>query len=712
MKFGKYLLCGTLLLGAGAMFVGCSDKPATQKPTPLKEFVIDGFTGFDVEYNGDYQLFYTYVANNSGGFKTQYSIDGQNYVSRKYLSSLDDPDTVTRELKDAGEYTVYIRLSQEGYKDYIARTTMKIRPRKIDLTLSNVKGFIGDAPTVEDVKEKVSHGYIDVSQLIEGEIPSYSIELGKLKGSSISNPVMYDATKATAGQTYEILGVDTDKNYEITFSNKGNFTLVDNLTIVRDGETKYYRTLSSAIAAAKDGETINLTRNIEVTETIKLNKSITIDGKNKYTIKATENFIGAKDFNDKLTTSIIHIDPENANVVLNLKDVTLDCSNSTRAVSVFSGKLELNNAKIINGECVDNRRSGGVYISHAGSFVMNSGEILGSVANETDYTKFCADLWIGANATGSLASINGGKIGNVFVNSNSHSATNPGTFTLNGGEIENVYVEYDAGYGATFNYVTGEIENIYIASIAQPGLAAKVSAKESTTYKGGVTSYNEVEVLQYAAINYVFDGTTNLEIEEGKSYLLEGCTFTVPLTINQNADVEIKNCVFDSSSLNTGDYTTLIVNKVKNLTIDNCVFGGNLTVGSKATPGCDILINATADIKGNITITNNDFKAVSSQNDVAIIVLASTGLIEGKVTISNNKFEDVANEIQIGLSAIDGSIAEEVASASANFDIEISKNLNDVEVREMFNEIPSGEKEFVTVEKGKTYTHSKTVEEE
>jgi len=714
MKFGKYLLCGALLLGSSMLFVGCGNK-SNSKPA-LKTISKENVTGFrdqSVIYDGDFHLAQPRVnfpGETNTRFQARYSVDGENFFTYNYIfSELDNPDTIIREFKDAGDYPIFIRIIKDGYKDYQFYTTVTIQPKDINVTLSNVRGFVDDNMSIADIKDKVSLAYSDQSQLVEGETLKFNVELGKMEGSSINNPVMYDPSKALAGQGYEILGVDMDPNYNIKFQ-KASFKLIDNLSIVRDGQTYYYNTLSGAIAAAQPGETIVLLRDIKVTETIKLTKSVTIDGSNKYSIKATDNFIGANDYNNKLTTSVLHIDPNNANVELKLKDVIVDCANKTRAVSAFSGKVELTNTKIVNGECVDNRRSGGVYISQSGSFVMNSGEIVGSVSNEVDYTKFCADLWIGANANGSLVSINGGKIGNVFVNANEYSANNPGSFTINGGEINNVYIEHDQGYGASFNYVAGDVENIFVSEPAGNGNAVKLSAVENTTYIGGKTDYDNVQIVCYATFNHTFNDNYPV-FEEGKAYLLEGCTFNSQLVVNENIDLTLKDCVFNSASLNTGDYSAVIINKINSLTVDGCEFGGNLTVGSKATPGHSIVIDAKENIEGSIKIENNTFNAMSSINDIAISISASTGEINGKVKISNNDFKSVANEIEIGISAIDGTVSEEQVTASANFTIEISNNLTNVDVRECFKEIPSGEKSYIEIATTDSYQLVKTVNE-
>ena len=95
-------------------------------------------------------------------------------------------------------------------------------------------------------------------------------------------------------------------------------------------------------------------------------------------------------------------------------------------------------------------------------------------------------MWIGANANGALTAINGGTIGNVFVNANAWSANNPGSFTMNGGTVTNLYVEHDAGYGATFKYNDGTIEHLYLSNKTGNGQSIEVTPVKGVTYNGGV----------------------------------------------------------------------------------------------------------------------------------------------------------------------------------------------------------------------------------
>lgn len=206
-------------------------------------------------------------------------------------------------------------------------------------------------------------------------------------------------------------------------------------TVEKLGETNavakvggtYYKTLADAVAAAQDGDTITLLKDAELTSTLNLAKNITIDGQGKYTIKAANSFtVGS----DNKTYCVLYVSGE-----VTLKDVTVNGNEKCRVIFCDKGKLTIDGATITNGKAPN--FIGGVYMTSSASFEMKSGSITGNKNakgyQNDEYLQYSSDLWIGANANGALTAINGGTIGNVFVNANAWSASNPGSFTMNGG---------------------------------------------------------------------------------------------------------------------------------------------------------------------------------------------------------------------------------------------------------------------------------------
>ena len=249
--------------------------------------------------------------------------------------------------------------------------------------------------------------------------------------------------------------------------------------IIAEVDGTGYTSLADAVAAA-NGKTIKLLKDAELTSTLNLAKNITIDGQGKYTIKAANNFtVGS----DNKTCCVLYVSGE-----VTLKDVTVNGNEKCRVIFCDKGKLTIDGATITNGKAPN--FIGGVYMTSSASFEMKSGSITGNKNAELyqndKYLQYSSDLWIGANANGALTAINGGTIGNVFVNANAWSANNPGSFTMNGGTVTNLYVEHDAGYGATFKYNDGTIEHLYLSNKTGNGQSIEVTPVKGVTYNGGV----------------------------------------------------------------------------------------------------------------------------------------------------------------------------------------------------------------------------------
>ena len=327
-------------------------------------------------------------------------------------------------------------------------------------------------------------------------------------------------------------------------------------TVEKLGETNavakvggtYYKTLADAVAAAQDGDTITLLKDAELTSTLNLAKNITIDGQGKYTIKAANNFIVGKDNN---TCCVLYVSGE-----VTLKDVTVNGNEKCRVIFCDKGKLTIDGATITNGKAPN--FIGGVYMTSSASFEMKSGSITGNKNAELyqneKYLQYSSDLWIGANANGALTAINGGTIGNVFVNANAWSASNPGSFTMNGGTVTNLYVEHDANYGATFKYNDGTIEHLYLSKENGNGQSIEVTPVKGVIYNGGVKEEDLVTLtLKYndgatADTTYNVASGTTITLPtprrsgytfngwyDGSTFYAAGASYTVSATVTLNA---------------------------------------------------------------------------------------------------------------------------------------------------------------------------------
>ena len=317
-------------------------------------------------------------------------------------------------------------------------------------------------------------------------VGNLTISGGEFKRASDTQEMIVDHYDASNSGTAAVTGGKFDAdisayvpNGYIQNENGAVETLGETNAVAKVGGT-YYKTLADAVAAAQDGDTITLLKDVELTSTLNLAKNITIDGQGKYTIKAANNFIVGKDNN---TCCVLYVSGE-----VTLKDVTVNGNEKCRVIFCDKGKLTIDGATITNGKAPN--FIGGVYMTSSASFEMKSGSITGNKNAELyqneKYLQYSSDLWIGANANGALTAINGGTIGNVFVNANAWSVSNPGSFTMNGGTVTNLYVEHDANYGATFKYNDGTIEHLYLSKENGNGQSIEVTPVKGVIYNGGV----------------------------------------------------------------------------------------------------------------------------------------------------------------------------------------------------------------------------------
>ena len=226
--------------------------------------------------------------------------------------------------------------------------------------------------------------------------------------------------------------------YVSTKGADGNYT-VEKVMVAQIGEVKY-GTLSEAIAAATDGDTITLLADIDLDEQIATAKAITIDGQGKYTIKATKKLVGASGKAGMFYRT-------GGAGTLTFLNVTLDGNGVSKIFlneggageTVFDGVTSINGGGIAYGS--------GIHISGGGSHAtIRNSTLTGSKGtmelNEANYYA-ANDLWVGGNV---YVTVENSTIGTVFVNSApSATATNGvvhGQLTITG---ENTKITYLSG---------------------------------------------------------------------------------------------------------------------------------------------------------------------------------------------------------------------------------------------------------------------------
>ena len=392
-------------------------------------------------------------------------------------------------------------------------------------------------------------------------------------------------------------------------------------TVEKLGETNavakvggtYYKTLADAVAAAQDGDTITLLKDAELTSTLNLAKNITIDGQGKYTIKAANSFtVGS----DNKTYCVLYVSGE-----VTLKDVTVNGNEKCRVIFCDKGKLTIDGATITNGKAPN--FIGGVYMTSSASFEMKSGSITGNKNakgyQNDEYLQYSSDLWIGANANGALTAINGGTIGNVFVNANAWSASNPGSFTMNGGTVTNLYVEHDANYGATFKYNDGTIEHLYLSKENGNGQSIEVTPVKGVIYNGGVKEEDLVTLtLKYndgatADTTYNVASGTTITLPtprrsgytfngwyDGSKFYAAGASYTVSATVTLNASWSY---ISSGSSSYDPTYSVSTPSKTEHGTVTvspkNASKGDTVTVTVKPDSGYVLETLTVTDKNGN-----------------------------------------------------------------------------------------------------------------
>lgn len=492
-------------------------------------------------------------------------------------------------------------------------------------------------------------------------IGKLSISGGEFKHASDTQEMIVDHYDASNSGTAAVTGgrFDADisayvPNGYIQNENGAVETLGETNAVAKVGGT-YYKTLADAVAAAQGGDTITLLKDAELTSTLNLAKNITIDGQGKYTIKAANSFtVGS----DNKTYCVLYVSGE-----VTLKDVTVNGNEKCRVIFCDKGKLTIDGATITNGKAPN--FIGGVYMTSSASFEMKSGSITGNKNakgyQNDEYLQYSSDLWIGANANGALTAINGGTIGNVFVNANAWSASNPGSFTMNGGTVTNLYVEHDANYGATFKYNDGTIEHLYLSKENGNGQSIEVTPVKGVIYNGGVKEQDLVTLTMKYNDGATADSTYNVASGttitlptprrsgytfngwyDGSKFYAAGASYTVSATVTLNASWSY---ISSGSSSYDPTYSVSTPSKTEN---------GSVTVSPKnASKGDTVTVTVKPDsgyVLETLTVTdkNGNELTLKDKGNGKYTFTMPTGKVEVKATFMEdnsmlNFFYDVPN---------------------------------------------------------------------
>ena len=670
MKKLKVIFCALALIFSGLLFSGCKEEQgllsfnATQIVLGAHTFEYDGCSHiFDVSYPG--------VSTS-----ITYSLDKQNFVSGTELN-----------IKNAGSYNVYYKITAEGYNDYVSNSVnLIINKKSITLTLNDINLYKSH--------EFSGFGYMSNEDIINGDI--LSLNYFVVDESDIDNPVTITRENAVIGKTYTLtakpdLFDKTTQNYNIDFIN-ATATIKDIVEVQSQNQkVSYYSKIKDAIQNAQNGDTIYLNNNVFTNETIGIGKSITIDGRGQYYIIADTTFM-QNIFNDINVKSIFHILKGADTITLTLKDLILDGNDVARCVSAMSGKLMLNNTTISKGNCTDDLKAGGVYIGGNAKIEMNGGSITNSqVEVQSTFENYSKDLYL--NTISDALIINGGSVRNLYVAS--------GKLTVSGGEIARAYVAYSVDSTSSLYYRAGNISNLMV-SMANSKLGENnpsynelytlISPVQGKEYVGGRIVYATESTTEF--YNQTFNTNIDSLLVDGSNYVFDNCTFTTAISSTKNVGLTFNNCTFTTGDTGIGGYKCIYLTSITYLVVNGCTFSGTTTAGTASTAGYALDLNLYSTTCENIVITNNVFNTISSGADVAISIktrLGETdnpsdswnngenteGIVFGTITINANAFEGACNNVYLGTGPKGSDVTN---TSSGNFKCEIANNADSLNV--------------------------------
>lgn len=533
MKKIKIAACSVMAVMGTFMLAGCE--------APAKVFDIDDITITNavVEYNGQSQVFD--IAYPGVDFEVAYSLDGQQFVPANQLN-----------LKNAGDYEVYFKLSADGYQDYISNIVdMTIDKKEIEITTIDAEVLRKEAG---------------------GEIDSNKIGWRITKGATAFNEGLdfdfvlkdYDVNNVEIGDTFEVDVVEAEgSNYDITVANGATAKIIDNFTLIRNGSMSYFSNIEDALESAQAKDVLVLNTDIKVYHGFYIDKEITIDGQNQYKISpvTSGSFTGIMANNDM---TLFALNSEDAK--LTLKDLEIDCKSISRAVSAYAGQVTIENTTIHSGKKVDDRKSGAIYMDGNSKLIMNSGLIRNNDADANDHFAYAGDVWVGEQAE---AVLKGGVVGKVFVNALSGL---DGELEVNGCNVNNVYLQADDVYGAECEFKSGRIGNFMIATGNTVGEYTVISnIQRGVTYTGSnlITAFVDGEKEFYSTLeDAIEDADENSEIT-----LFKNITLNETLLINKSLTINGQNEYKITASEDFTDTNLILVDSnvsvtLKKLTVD------------------------------------------------------------------------------------------------------------------------------------------------
>ena len=523
-----------------------------------------------------------------------------------------------------------------------------------DLTLSNVSLSGSDRNTV------IKNGLTDGIKLA-GDV---TVDAGTLKNVAISElgeNVSIMISEGAAAEEDTIVSLDPDralvKDSDVLFrSDMAVAQVVDS-----QGNKMSYATLASALAAAKDGETVKMLADVVLTEKQTIAKAVVLDLNGK-TISSTVNqFItiakgGDLTVNDatgegrientvteswggtiKMTGGVLTVNGGTiaANSATSEYSPTIEADTSSSAtINVMGGRIEADRTG--NARAINLRAQANVTLNVTG------GEIVGSQNGIYSFA---------GNTINISAGVVAGKAGSAVYSSGKNRVLISGGTLTPGGTASALYISMGSSATVTIGREGGKVDDVTIPSIDVGGCATTV-----TLLSGTVRAFKNWDSMAVEKVSQGKDtllvGTDITACLPGSDLLCQldaasGLYEIVKLTVENAAaivthdDVETPYHTVEQAckAVTDGDTLTLKVDhtgsqtlsfSAKNVTVD---LGGKTLTYTGATGGLSSALSFNQSTASDNTVTVKNGTIVANAQDATCVRAEMTGDLSKTLTV-------------------------------------------------------------------------------
>lgn len=186
----------------------------------------------------------------------------------------------------------------------------------------------------ENVNTESNLSEEDLIHLLESDISSW--EIYNNKGSLFT--LVFDDKKITFTSDEEIkvltIKIDENNSYILYFDEENDKWIIDypRVEVINEDKKMFFNNLEDAISSSNSMSKISLLKDIEITETIVINKDIEIEG-NGYKILST----------DEYAFKIVNIDDEEKTILF--RNINLDVNNFLNIEEIKVKEILLENVK-------------------------------------------------------------------------------------------------------------------------------------------------------------------------------------------------------------------------------------------------------------------------------------------------------------------------------------------------------------------------------